>query len=141
MPQRKRVTAVAVPVDLDEQFDYDLDALVVEDEDAPPFRFKWGGRVFEMALLATLDVQVQTDLEGASIEEQLRLVIGDEAYSELITIKGAGGRVMSTGRMRDLVKAWMAHQGLEPGKSPDSSRSSASMVRRSRPTSRSARRR
>lgn len=141
MPPRKRVNAVAVPVDLDEQFDYDLDALVVEDEEAPPFRFKWGGRVFEMALLAALPVTVQTDLENATVEEQLRLVIGDDEYGELVTIMGANGRTMSTGRMRDLINAWLSHQGLAPGKSQPSSSSSVSTVRRSRPISRSGRRR
>lgn len=141
MATRKITTETTTTGQIHAQFDYDLDALIVEDEDAPPFRFKWGGRVFEMALLATLPVQVQTGLEGATVEEQLRLVIGDDEYSELVSIPGPSGREMTAGRMRDLVKAWMSHQGLEPGKSQPSSSSSASTARRSRPTSRSARRR
>jgi hypothetical protein len=124
-----------------QQFDYDLDALIVEDEDAPPWRFKWAGKVYEMALMATMPVQTQLDIEGAPIEDQMRLILGDVEFADLISVKGAGGRAMTAGRMRDLVTAYMEHQGLVRGKSDSSPSSSGNTARPLKRTSRSARRR
>ena len=117
----------------EEQYDYDLDALVVEAENAPPFKFKWRDQVWEMPLMDALEFSDQLALEEATVERSMELIMGEEQFAQFI----AGP--ISTGRMRGLIKAWQKHQGLEPGESRASSRSSKNTVRQSKPTSRSGR--
>lgn len=117
----------------EEQYDYDLDALVVEAENAPPFKFKWRDRVWEMPLMDALEFSDQLALEEATVERSMELIMGEDQFTEFIA------EPISTGRMRGLIKEWQAFQGLEPGESRASSRSSKSTVRRSKRTSRSAR--
>ena len=57
MPPRKRVDGLAVASIAPEQYDFDLDAALVEEEDSEPFRFKWSGEVYELPLLAALPVK------------------------------------------------------------------------------------
>src|SRR5262245_19477516 len=117
----------------EDQYDYDLDALVVEAGNAPPFRFKWRDEVWEMPLMMAMPFNDQLALEGATVEESMALIMGAEQFDRFIA------EPISTGRMRDLIATWQRFQGLEPGESRASSRSSANTARRSKQTSRSAR--
>jgi hypothetical protein len=117
----------------EQKYDFDLDALIVEAENAPPFRFKWRDEVWEMPLMNAMPFRDQLDLESATVEESMSLIMGEEQFERFIA------EPISTGRMRDLITAWQRFQGLEPGESQASSRSSRSTVRRSKRTSRSAR--
>lgn len=120
---------------------FDLDALAVEQEEAEPFRFTWGGKTFELPTLLQLplDRQLQIAETGADLAA-VRLVLGEKMIAELSrTPGGPGHRPMSAPRMMKLLEAWFAHQGTSRGKSPASSRSSASTATRSKPTSRSTR--
>lgn len=129
-----------VPIEPDERVDYDLDALVVEEEDAPPFRFRWGGKPFEMRLAGALPLSEQLSLEEMSTEDSMRLLMGEDSFSELVdTLGGPDERPLSTARMGELIRQWKRHQGLEPGESRASSRSSGNTARQSRRTSRSGR--
>jgi hypothetical protein len=119
---------------VEETFDYDLDALVVEEENAPPFRFQWRGEIFEMPLMMGMDFKDQLALEAATVEESMRLIMGGD-YDRLVQ------EPISIGRMKALIEAWHRHQGVEPGELVASSRSSVNTARRSKPTSRSTRRR
>lgn len=127
---------------------FDLDALVLEEE-AEPFRFTWGGKQFSLPpiiglpvdrqiavvdAVATIDKADATQLLGV-----VRLIVGDEMLKELSATKGSGGQVMSTLRLMRLIGAWMNAQGATPGKSPDSSESSASTAPPLKRTSRSGR--
>lgn len=136
MPPRKLAAAPAVEP---EEFDYDLDALVVEEELAPPFRFRWGGKTFEMPLMLAMSLADQLDLESANANDSMRIIMGD-AFDDLMAAKGPDGKPLSAGRAKGLIAAWLKHQGLEPGESQASSRSSANTARPSRRTSRSGRR-
>lgn len=129
-----------VPIDPDQRFDYDLDVLIVEEEDAPPFSFKWGGERFEMPLMMALPFADQLELEELTTEESMRQIMGDDDFTRLLTTKGGPkGEPPSTGRMKALIEAWHRHQGLEPGESQPSPRSYGSTAGRSKPTSRSPR--
>lgn len=141
MPPRKRIDDAPVAAISSAQYDYDLDAALVEEENSEPFRFKWGGEVYSLPLLAALPADEQIEFENQPVVDQMIRLLGADAYERLTTEPGADGRKLSMGRLRDLVDAWLAHQGLERGKSPASSDSSANTARRSRPTSRSGRRR
>jgi len=118
---------------MSDQYDYDLDALEVEAENSPPFKFKWRGEIWEMPLMYAMQFRDQLDLENATVEESMRLIMGEDQFDRFIA------EPITTGRMRDLIAAWQRFQGLEPGESPASSRSSANTARRSKRTSRSAR--
>lgn len=122
-----------MPEEPEEQYDYDLDALVVEAENAPPFKFKWRDQVWEMPLMDALDFGDQLALEEATVERSMQLIMGEDQFTQLIS------EPISTGRMRGLIEAWQRHQGLEPGESRASSRSSKNTARRSKRTSRSGR--
>lgn len=128
-----------VPIEPDE-VDFDLDLLTVEAEDAPPFTFRWGGKTFEMPLMMGMPFEDQLALERATVEESMRLIMGDATFDELVVTRGGTDeRPLSIGRMSELLTRWNRHQGLEPGESRASSRSSGSTARRSRRTSRSGR--
>lgn len=118
---------------MSDEYDYDLDALVVEAENAPPFKFKWRGEVWQMPLMNAMQFRDQLDLENATVEESMRLIMGEDQFEQFIA------EPISTGRMRDLIAAWQRFQGLEPGESAASSRSSRSTARPSKRTSRSGR--
>jgi hypothetical protein len=124
---------------MEEEFDYDLDALVVEEESAPPFRFKWGGKPFEMPLMMAMPFEAQLALEEANITDSMQIIMGD-AFDELMATPGTDGELMSTGRAKGLFEAWHKHQGLDLGESKASSRSYGNTARRSKRTSRSGRR-
>jgi len=117
----------------EQKYDYDLDALVVDAESAPPFRFKWRDEVWEMPLMNAMPFRDQLDLEEATVEESMGLIMGAEQFERFIS------EPISTGRMRDLIAAWQRFQGLEPGESRASSRSSKNTARPSKRTSRSGR--
>ena len=53
---------------MSDEYDYDLDALVVEAENAPPFRFKWRGEVWEMPLMMAMPFSDQLALEDATVD-------------------------------------------------------------------------
>ena len=116
-----------------DEYDFDLDAVVVEAEDAEPFRFKWRDQSWSMPLMDALDFSDQLALENATAEESLRLIMGSEQFDKFIA------EPISTGRARELIKRWRKWQGLDEGESRASSRSSASTARRSKRTSRSGR--
>ena len=118
---------------MSDEYDYDLDALVVEAEALPPFRFKWRDQVWEMPWMNAMPFRDQLDLENATVDQSMRLIMGDDQFERFIA------EPISTGRMRDLIETWQRFQGLEPGESRASSRSSANTARPSRRTSRSAR--
>ena len=118
---------------MSDEYDYDLDALVVEAENAPPFKFKWRDEVWHMPLMNAMPFRDQLDLEAATVEESMRLIMGEDQFERFIA------EPISTGRIRGLIETWQRFQGLEPGESQASSRSSANTARRSRRTSRSAR--
>lgn len=141
MPARTRKPTAAAVI-APEQYDFDLEAAVVDEETSEPFRFKWAGRVYSLPLLAALPITEQLRFEDMPINEQLVELLGEAEYEALTTTPGGPlNKPISAGRMRELLNGWLAHQGLTPGKSPDSSRSSASTAPLSRPTSRSGRRR
>ena len=123
-----------------DEYDYDLDALVVEEENAPPFRFRWGGKMFEMPLMLAMPFEDQLALENATLQESMRVIMGSGAFDELMGTLGPDERPLSTGRIKALIEQWHRYQGLEPGESQASSRSSANTAGRSRRTSRSGRR-
>jgi hypothetical protein len=121
------------------EVDFDLDALVVEDEDAPPFTFKWGGKRYELPLMKQLPFHKQLLLETVTDLEAVSILVGEELARELAETKGADGRTLSIGRFGELFNAWFKHQGLEPGESLASQRSSGNTARPSKRTSRSGR--
>lgn len=87
-----------------------------------------------MPLMMAMDFKDQLALESATVEESMQIIMGDD-FDRLVA------EPISTGRMRKLIEAWHRHQGMEPGESLASPRSSANTARRSKPTSRSTRRR
>ena len=117
---------------MSDEYDYDLDALVVDAENAPPFKFKWRDQVWEMPLMNAMLFRDQLDLEAATVEESMRLIMGEDQFERFIA------EPISTGRMRDLIETWQRFQGLEPGESRASRRSSGNTARPSKRTSRSA---
>lgn len=117
----------------EDDYDYDLDAVVVEAENAEPFRFKWRDQSWEMPTMDALDFSDQLALEQATVEESLRIIMGSDQFDRFIA------EPISTGRARELIKRWRRWQGLDQGESRASSRSSASTARRSKRTSRSGR--
>lgn len=117
----------------EEQYDYDLDAVKLEVENAPPFKFKWRDEVWELPLMEALDFSDQLALESATVEDSLRLIMGSDQFDRFTS------EPISTARARNVIEAWQRHQGLEPGESRASSRSSKNTARRSKRTSRSAR--
>jgi len=140
MATRRTTNVTPVPIEPDERVDFDLDMLVVEDETAPPFRFRWGGQIFEMQLMAAMPLTEQLELQEMTTEQSMSQILGEDTFERLITTKGGpAGEPISTGRMRELIAAWHRHQGLELGESQASPRSSRSTVRRSKRTSRSGR--
>lgn len=119
---------------------FNLDALLVEEEDAPPFTFVWGGKTYHMPLMPQLPFERQLALETATDLQAVGIILGDDLANDLAdTLGGPDKRPLSIARFGRLLDAWFAHQGLERGKSPASSASSAPMVRPSRRTSRSGR--
>ena len=118
---------------MSDEYDYDLDALVVDAENAPPFKFKWRDEVWEMPLMNAMQFRDQLDLENATVDESMRLIMGDDQFERFMA------EPISTGRMRDLIEVWQRFQGLEPGESRASRRSSGNTARPLKRTSRSAR--
>jgi len=116
-----------------DDYDYDLDALVLEVETAPPFRFKWRNEPWEMPLMQAMDFADQMALEEATVEQSMRLIMGSDQFDRLLA------EPISIARMEGLIRAWHRHQGLEPGESRASRRSSGNTARRSKRTSRSGR--
>ena len=116
-----------------DDYDFDLDSLVVEAEGSKPFVFRWREQSWEMPLMDALDLSDQLALENATVEESLRIIMGGEQWDRFIA------EPISTGRTRALIKQWRKWQGLNEGESRASSRSSVSTARRSRRTSRSGR--
>lgn len=112
---------------------FDLDALEVEDEAAEPFTFTFQGERYEMPLVGQMDFADQLNLEESTLSQSLQIILGDEQFERLLDAR------IKTGRMRALIEAWNAHQGLEPGKSQASSRRSGNTDAKSRRTSRSKR--
>jgi hypothetical protein len=88
---------------------FDLDALEVEGEDAPPFEFTYKGEKFSMPTANAMAWQDQLALETATEAGALRLILGDEQYDRLAKLP------MSSARMAKLITAWQGHQGLKPG--------------------------
>jgi hypothetical protein len=123
----------------EEQYDYDLDALVVDAESAPPFRFKWRGEVWEMPLMNAMPFQDQMDLEEATVEQSMGLIMGEEQFARFMLAGTPAKPPISTGRMRELIDQWHKFQGLTPGESRASRRSSGNTARPSKRTSRSGR--
>jgi hypothetical protein len=117
----------------EETYDFDLDALVVEVETAAPFKFKWRDELWTMPLMFAMEFADQMALEDADVETSMRLIMGDDQFERFIAAP------ISTGRMRDLIAQWHKFQGLDPGESQASSRSSKNTARRSKRTSRSGR--
>ena len=118
---------------MSDEYDYDLDALVVDAENAPPFKFKWRDEVWQMPLMNAMQFSDQLSLEDSTVEDSMRLIMGSDQFDRFIA------EPISTGRMRDLIEAWQRFQGLEPGESRASRRSSGNTARPSKRTSRSAR--
>lgn len=128
---------------------FDLDAVVVESDDAPPFSFTWGGKAFElppfMALPADRQIAVidavysEEGIDPARLLGVLRLVVGDDLIAELsATLGGPSNKPMSALRLMRLIGAWIETE-RDGGKSPASSPSSGATARPSKQTSRSAR--
>lgn len=93
---------------------FDLDALEVEDESKPPFMFTYRKQNFTLPVAASMPWQDQLKLETATQTESLRLIMGDEQYAKFAALP------MSSARLGKLIEAWLAHQGLDGGKSPAS---------------------
>lgn len=113
--------------------EFDLDALELEDENADPFRFTFRGEKYEMPLMMQMDFSDQLALEDATLSDSLEIILGTEQFKRLLS------EPVSTARMKALIERWQEFQGLEPGKSESSRRSSARMGGRSKRTSRSKR--
>ncbi len=96
---------------------FDLDALEVEDEHKPPFRFAYRGDTFDLPVAAAMPWQDQVQLEKAGQLESLRLIMGDVQFERFRMLP------MSAGRLGKLIEAWLKYQGLKPGESAASSRS------------------
>lgn len=128
---------------------FDLDAVVVESDDAEPFRFTWGGRRFEMPAflalpadrqIAVIDQITAETVDAPKLLSVLQQIVGDDLIAELSATKGGpSNKPLTTMRLMPLVMAWVNDQGAGLGKSPDSSGSSASTAPRSKQTSRSGR--
>lgn len=126
---------------------FDLDAVVVESDDAEPFRFTWGGKDFELLpfislpanrQIAVIDQVYGDKVDAAKLLTVLREILGDDLIAELSATKGGpSNKPMSTMRLMSLIMAWVNAQ--DPGKSQASSDSSGSTAQPSKPTSRSAR--
>ena len=54
---------------------FDLDAVVVEEEDAPPFQFTWGGDTYEIPIMAALPFDTQLALETATDLEAVTILL------------------------------------------------------------------
>jgi hypothetical protein len=117
----------------EQKYDFDLDALVVDAENAPPFKFKWRDEVWEMPIMNAMPFRDQMDLETATVEESMELIMGEEQFRQFIS------EPISTGRMSDLIEEWHRFQGIKPGESRASRRSSGNTARPSKRTSRSGR--
>lgn len=126
---------------------FDLDAVVVESDDASPFPFKWGGKTFELPAflaqpaakqIAIIDAVSNASVDAAKLLTILRELVGDELIAELsATIGGPSNKPLNSERLVRLIGGWI--DGQSPGKSPASSSSSASTAPPSKRTSRSVR--
>lgn len=87
---------------------FNLDALEVEGEDAPPFEFVYKDEKFTMPAATSMPWQDQLALEGADQMGSLRLILGDQ-FDRFKALP------MSAARLGKLLEAWLASQGLKPG--------------------------
>lgn len=96
---------------------FDLDALVAE-ESGEPFRFRAGGKEWELPPYGSLDWQVLEYSDGndlAFTRAALRVGLGEQ-WPAFDAIRGLGVTAVSV-----LVERWVAHSGVVPGESQASS--------------------
>ena len=124
---------------------FDLDAVISDEPE--PFRFTWGGQSFELPALLAMPIEQQlraidaidslngeAGKDAGAIAAVMTTILGQDLLGRL----NAAKPLPAVAVMR-LLSAWMEHQGVAPGKSQDSSESSASTATPSKATSRSGR--
>ena len=84
---------------------FDLKALEVEGEDAPPFEFEYKGEKFAMPAATAMPWQDQLALETADQLTSLRLILGEEQFKRFEKLP------MSAARLGKLIEQWGDYQG------------------------------
>jgi hypothetical protein len=105
---------------------FDLDAVAAEGQDEP-FRFRFGGEVYEMPPL-DLRQAAKLDDTGGSAVDMFRLLLGDEQWQRM---EAAEARLTQP-MFLELLDRYTKHTGIDLGESPASSRSSRSTAGRSK---------
>jgi hypothetical protein len=110
--------------------EFDLDALVAEAR-KEPFRFRYGGRSFELPHASDMDWRAVEAAElgnYAALRELFRFGLAEqwEAFEKLHQPAKAMG---------ELFRRWQAHAGVRPGESQGSADSSESTAEPSTPAS------
>lgn len=99
-------------VDEDTAYDFDLDGVLEREADNAPFRFPYKGTIYELPNASVVSLHQARRMEDGEVEEMLAEVAGEE-LADLIS-------GLPTGAFKKLIQAWMAHAGLDEGKTPAS---------------------
>lgn len=106
----------------------DLDVLEA-DATLAPYRFRLGGRSYEMAHPSSLDWHHQTTFDQADMPGMLRVLLGDDDFEEFDRHQLAGFK------LNTLFERWAEHCGIDPGELQASAGYSAPTAKPSRRTS------
>jgi hypothetical protein len=110
---------------------FDLDKVIAEREERPPFQFKFGGQRFTLPG-AGIDVRVIAALQGERIDDALEMLLGVGQWATLQRLEA----VFDQESFYALLQAYGKHLGEDiVGESPASGSSSNGTGKKSRPTS------
>jgi hypothetical protein len=124
---------------------YDLQRVYAEK--LRPFWFRWGDRWWQLPHLRMLDFEVQARVEAfdfaALTANEADTELAKRKVNELFDLlmgaeQGQAWQAVSPrpfGMLLDMIQAWSAHSGAEPGEAPASDGSSGSTGRPSKRTS------
>lgn len=110
---------------------FDLDAYVAEHRKAP-YRFRYGGQMWELPHAADTDWRVNEAADQGDVEAirtLFRRGMGPEQWERFEELP------QPSGGMGELFRRWQAHWGVKPGESPASPASSESTAGPSTPPS------
>lgn len=108
---------------------FDLDALIAEAEQRPPFEFTFGGEQYELP--PDLDITIAVSLSAGDLLGSLQKLLGEEQWARIVASKAT----FTASAMLTLLERYGEYCGTSLGESAASSRSSKSTVRPSKRTS------